>query len=221
LSTNLHEDQSYLVQEDTAFLSKAEISRWEEGKTFSTDWAGHHFFLWSELLQEQRHRPVRILEIGSWEGRSALYFLNYLPKSRIACIDPFSGSVEHHNDPYFAELARKSESQFDANLKGFGDRVEKIKGTSTDMLPELGISGRRFDIAYIDGSHMAADVYRDAALTWTMIEPGGIVIFDDYGWDLMEAERERPKLGVDAFLKTIEGEYRELHRSWQIAIQRR
>jgi predicted O-methyltransferase YrrM len=220
MSTNRHKDQSYLAQEDTAFLTKAEISRWEEGKTFSTDWAGHHIFLWSDLLQEQRYHPVRILEIGSWEGRSALYFLNYLPKSRIVCIDPFTGSVEHHQDPHLAEVARKSESQFDINLKAFGDRVEKIKGTSTEVLPELGIAGRRFDLAYIDGSHMAADVYRDAALTWTMIEVGGMVIFDDYGFGLMKPERERPKLGVDAFLNTIEGQYRELHRSWQIAIQR-
>lgn len=220
MSTNLQEDQSYLVQDDNAFLSKAEISKWEEGKTFSTDWAGHHFFLWAELLQDRRQQPLRILEIGSWEGRSALYFLNYLPKSRIVCVDPFSGSVEHHQDPYFAELALKSENQFDTNLQAFGDRVEKIKGTSTDVLPELGIAGRRFDVAYVDGSHMAADVYRDAVLTWSMIEPGGIVIFDDYGWELMDQEHERPKLGVDAFLKAIDGAYRELHRGWQIAIRR-
>jgi predicted O-methyltransferase YrrM len=220
VSTNPDEDRAYLAQEDTAFLTKAEILKWEEGKTFSTDWAGHHFFMWAELLQDLRPRPLRVLEIGSWEGRSALYFLNFLPKSRIVCIDPFSGSAEHHQDPYFAELALKSESQFDANLAAFGDRIEKIKGTSTDVLPELGVAGRRFDLAYVDGSHMAADVYRDAVLVWSLMEPEGIVIFDDYGWDLMEDERERPKLGVDAFLKTIEGRCRELHRGWQIVIQR-
>lgn len=220
MSTNPHEDMAYLSQEDTPFLTKAEISKWEEGKTFSTDWAGHHFFMWSELLKDYRRRPVRILEIGSWEGRSALYFLNYLPHSRIVCVDPFAGNVEHHQDPYFAKLALKSEQQFDANLAGFGDRVEKIKGSSTEVLPQLGIAGRRFDLAYVDGSHLAANVYRDGVLTWSLMERGGIVIFDDYGWELMDDENERPKLGVDAFLKTIEGGYRELHRSWQIAIQR-
>jgi predicted O-methyltransferase YrrM len=209
---------AYLSQEDTAFLTKADISTWEEGRTFSTDWAGHHFFMWAELLQDLRERPVRILEVGSWEGRSALFFLNYLPRSRIVCIDPFAGNVEHHQDPYFAALALKSEAQFDANLAGFESRVDKRKGSSTDVLPELGVAGRRFDLAYIDGSHMAADVYRDGVLTWPLMDPGGIVIFDDYGWELMDDEHERPKLGIDAFLKTIAGGYRELHRSWQIAI---
>jgi predicted O-methyltransferase YrrM len=218
MSTNPDEDQTYLTQSDTAFLSKARIADWETDKTFSTDWAGNHFFLWSELLHRLREKPVRILEIGSWEGRSALFFLNYLPRSRVVCIDPFEGNVEHRLDPYFRELAFKTEAQFDCNLAAFADRVEKIKGSSTAALPTLGIAGRRFDLAYIDGSHMAADVYSDAVLTWPMMEAGGIVIFDDYEWPLMDNELQRPKLGIDAFLAAVRGQYRELHRDYQLAI---
>lgn len=218
MSTNPHEDRVYLSKDDTAFLTKAKITNWEADKTFSSDWAAEHFFRWAELLHQLREKPARILEIGSWEGRSALFFLNYLPLSRIVCVDTFGGNVEHQLDPYFAELALKAESQFDSNLAAFADRVEKIKGSSATVLPELGISQRRFDLAYIDGSHMAADVYRDAVLTWPMMEQGGIVIFDDYEWDLMNNELERPKLGIDAFLAVFSGRYKELHRGWQIGI---
>jgi len=218
VSTNPDEDQTYLSQPDTAFLSKARIAAWETDKTFSTDWAGNHFFLWAELLHPLREQPVRILEIGSWEGRSALFFLNYLPRSRMVCIDPFEGNIEHRLDPYFQQLVLKTEAQFDCNLAAFADRVEKIKGSSTTILPALGVSGRRFDLAYIDGSHMAADVYSDAVLTWPMVEPGGIVIFDDYEWDLMGSDCERPRLGIDAFLAAFRGEYRELHRAYQLVI---
>ena len=218
MSTNPAEDRTWLSQPDTAFLTKARITDWESDKTFSTDWAGNHFFYWAELLDGLREKPVRILEIGSWEGRSALFFLNYLPKSRIVCIDPFEGNMEHQLDPYFRELALKSEAQFDHNLAGFAGRVEKIKGSSTTVLPELGVAERRFDLAYIDGSHMAADAYSDATLTWPMMEPGGIVIFDDYEWPLMGSDLERPKLGIDAFLAAISGQYRELHRDYQVAI---
>jgi predicted O-methyltransferase YrrM len=221
VSTNPDEDQTWLSQPDTAFLTKARITDWEADKTFSTDWAGNHFFRWSEMLHRLREKPVRILEIGSWEGRSALFFLNYLPKSRIVCIDPFEGNVEHHRDPYFRNLALKTEAQFDRNLMGFADRVEKIKGSSTTVLPALGISGRRFGLAYIDGSHMAADAYGDAVLTWPMVEPGGIVIFDDYEWPLMDSEAERPRMGIDAFLAAIDGQYRELHRDYQLVIAKR
>lgn len=221
MSTNPDEDWTWRSQPDSAFLTKARITDWEADKTFSTDWAGNHFFYWAELLERLRDKPVRILEIGSWEGRSALFFLNYLPRSRIACIDPFEGNAEHHADPYFRELALRTEAQFDRNLAGFEDRVEKIKGSSTAALPALGVAGRRFDLAYIDGSHMAADVYSDAALTWPLIEPGGIVIFDDYEWPLMDDDRERPKLGIDAFLAAVAGQYRELHRDYQVVIEKR
>jgi predicted O-methyltransferase YrrM len=218
MSTNPDEDLTYLSQPDTAFLSKARITDWETDKTFSTDWAGNHFFLWAELLDPLRDKPARILEIGSWEGRSALFFLNYLPLSRVVCVDPFEGNVEHQLDPHFQQLVTKTEAQFDSNLAAFAARVEKIKGSSTTVLPTLGVSGRRFDLAYIDGSHLAADVYSDAVLTWPMIEPGGIVIFDDYEWELMDHEHERPRLGIDAFLAAFSGEYRELHRAYQLVI---
>ena len=218
MSTNPDEDRVYLEKPDTAFLSKATITQWETGKTFSSDWAGNHFFNWAELLHPLQQRPIRILEIGSWEGRSALFFLNYLPLSRIVCVDTFGGNVEHHADAYFAELALKSEAQFDANLAGYADRIEKIKGSSATVLAELGLSARRFDVAYIDGSHMAADVYRDAVLTWAMIEPGGMVILDDYEWDLMDNDSERPKAGVDAFLAACAGQFREVFHAYQIVI---
>ena len=218
MSTNPNEDLIYLEKPDTAFLTKARITAWEDGKTFTTNWAAEHFFVWAELLHRLERQPVRILEIGSWEGRSALFFLNYLPLSHITCVDTFGGNVEHHLDAYFAALAPKAEAQFDVNLAQFADRVEKRKGSSATVLPELGIAGRRFDLAYIDGSHMAADVYRDAALTWPLMKSGGVILFDDYAWDLMDTESERPKLGVDAFLAAMRDYYSEIHRGYQVAI---
>jgi predicted O-methyltransferase YrrM len=220
VSTNPDEDLIYLEKPDTPFLTKARITAWEEGKTFTTNWAAEHFFAWAELLHPLERQPVRILEIGSWEGRSALFFLNYLPLSRMTCVDTFGGNVEHHLNPYFAALAPKAEAQFDANLAQFAHRLEKRKGSSASVLPELGIAGRRFDLAYIDGSHMAADVYRDGALTWPLMEAGGLILFDDYLWDGMDTEYERPKLGVDAFLTAMGGHYREVHRGYQIAIKK-
>ncbi len=220
MSTNHHEDRAFLREDDNVFLTKTEILQWEEGRTFSTDWAATHFFNWAVLLKDLRHKPVRVLEIGSWEGRSALFFLSYLPSSRIVCIDPFEGSIEHQIDPYFAELARKSEGRFDRNLAALKGRVEKIKGSSADSLPRLGVAGHRFDLAYIDGSHRAADVYRDAVLTWPLMAGGGIVVFDDYEWPMAENDEESPKPGIDAFLAAHKGQYRELVRDYQIAIQK-
>ena len=77
--------------------------------------------------------PARVLEIGSWEGRSALFFLNYLPRCRLTCIDPFDrrSGAQAAADPTISRLLRPgSERRFDANIADFADRIEKIKAPS-------------------------------------------------------------------------------------------
>ena len=50
-----------------------------------------------------------------------------------------------------------------------------------------------FDIIYIDGNHDSEYVLEDAVLSFRKLKKGGIMIFDDYGWD-------ETKLGIDSFL---------------------
>jgi len=202
-------------------LPSEEIEAWYAGKSFSSDWTSWHFQTWMNILEPQRELPLRVLEIGSWEGRSALFFLNYLPRSQMTCVDTFGGNLEHHRDPWFAALVPEAEQKFDANTAAFVARIEKRKGSSTDVLPQLGIASRRFEVAYIDGSHLAKDVFSDAALTWPLMAPTGILIFDDYEFDLNKTELERPKLGIDAFLTAIEGQYRLIHKDYQVVIAKR
>src|SRR5262245_30971930 len=120
-------------------LPPAEIEAWYEGKTFSSDWTSWHFNNWMIILGDLRDAPLRILEIGSWEGRSALFFLNYFPHARLTCVDTFGGNLEHHRDAWFAALVPEAEQKFDANTGAFVARIEKRKGSSTEVLPQLGI----------------------------------------------------------------------------------
>src|SRR4051794_40685706 len=101
------------------------IDTWYVGKDFTSDWTSWHFPNWMAVLEPFRSAPARILEIGSWEGRSALFFLNYLPQSRLTCVDTFGGNVEHHRNPYFAALVPETERKFDTNLAEFTARIEK------------------------------------------------------------------------------------------------
>jgi predicted O-methyltransferase YrrM len=136
------------------------------GKELTTNWAAEHYHLWATILAPWQNDPIRILEIGSWEGRSALFFLNYLRHSSIVCVDTFAGSIEHRAWPAAQQNAQLFgiESRFDNNLAQFAERVEKRKEESLVALGTLGIERRRFDLIYIDGSHLAIDVYRDGVL---------------------------------------------------------
>jgi predicted O-methyltransferase YrrM len=159
-----------------------------------------------------------VLEIGSWEGRSAIFWLNYFPNSQITCIDTFTGSAEHH--VAFSDYVGGIEQRFDANLAPFASRVEKIRAASRESLPALAVMGRRFDFVYLDGSHRAVDVYADACLAWPMVRRGGALLLDDYTWVGMPDEKDRPKLGIDAFLLTAAGSFREIDRGLQILIEK-
>jgi predicted O-methyltransferase YrrM len=205
-------------------VSIEETARWYDGKAFITDWTSWHFPNWMKLLAPYRDRPVSMLEIGSWEGRSALFFLNFLPQMRLTCVDTFAGGQEHQEaaarTAEDAEVLRGVEGRFDANTSAFSGRLEKVKATSIDGLVQLGLSDRRFDIAYIDGGHRAREVYADSALTWPLIARGGLVILDDYQWAEMPDPMDNPKPGVDAFLRSIEGQYRMVHNDYQVAIEK-
>lgn len=106
----------------------------------------------------------------------------------MTCIDIFTGPIE---------------KRFDNNLRvsGLGSRAIKRKGYSQDVLRVLEVEG--YDFAYIDGCHTAACALTDTVMTWELIKPGGIIIFDDYAWHMKEPPAERPKIAFDAFLEAF------------------
>ena len=55
-----------------------------------------------------------------------------------------------------------------------------MTGTSENKLIELINKGVLADLIYIDGSHLAKDVLSDAILSWKLLKPSGVMIFDDY-----------------------------------------
>ena len=202
-------------------LDRVRYRAWFHGKEFTSDWASGNFSLWRRVLSPLRDQPLRILEIGSWEGRSALFFLNFFERSTIVCIDTFGGNTgEKEVYDSLATIMPGVEGRFDRNLASFGNRAEKIKSLSGPALEELKAQGRRFDLAYIDGSHRRDDVMTDSQAVWQLLNVGGIVIWDDYKWGPGLPPEERPQPAIDAFLQAHEGSYRLLARGYQVMIER-
>jgi predicted O-methyltransferase YrrM len=174
--------------------------------TFSQDWTGTHFPLWKKLLAPLVPRAATVLEIGSFEGRSTLFFLEFLPGAKVTCVDLFEAGFE---------------PTFDANVQPYVDRVEKLKGASITVLGPLAEAGRRFDLIFIDGSHARDDVLADSALAWPMLSPDGMLLWDDYLLRLGGFDEERPKRAVDAFLWLHRREIEMLHVGYQVAVRRK
>jgi predicted O-methyltransferase YrrM len=182
---------------------------------FTSDFFTQNIGNWSKWLAAFCNRPIRALEIGSFEGRSAYWLAENIlthPQARLVCIDTFKGGQD------MTEFDDSIYMRFLENVKPWGNKIEVHMGRSGDVLPK--ITGL-FDIAYIDGSHYADDVYQDAMMVWPMMNEGGLVIFDDYGWVLDPDPTRRPKPGIDRFLSNQSGKYQLIDKGWQVAIRKR
>ncbi|KZV68799.1 glycosyltransferase family 8 protein [Peniophora sp. CONT] len=186
--------------------------------TASQDWFSHNAPAWRDLfpLVTSRTKAPRALEIGSWEGRSAVFLLEELCGSdgTLLCIDHF----DLFRTP--TGKARFETVQHNLRASGAEDRTRVIADFSVPALMRVlreeialdeGKDGKAgFDFLYIDGSHEADDTMLDGELAWRLARKGAIVIFDDYGWETEPVGRHHPKPGIDAFMTLHAGEFERL-----------
>ena len=188
--------------------------------TYTHAWFDASIDLWVELLAPVKAlaRPVDMLEVGSWEGRSTLFLLGYLPNGRLTAVDTWEGGDEHK---HLADLSAL-EQRFDHNVSAFRSRLEKRKGRSSVVLAEMASSATEcFDFIFIDGSHFADDVMLDAVMAWRLLREGGVLVFDDYLWRFERYGWKRnPANAINLFLRLIEGDFSLLHVGHQLAIRK-
>ena len=170
---------------------------------FTNDWFGATGrYIWDKILPQLG--PSRILEIGSYEGRSACFLIDKLNfPLEIHCIDTWKGGAEHQKIDMEAVKRR-----FDANTSfAIANSKEAVKliphvGPSADILAKMQTEyAEYFDFIYVDGSHAAADVLCDAVLAFRLLRSGGVMCFDDYLWkdDSPMNPINCPKVAIDAF----------------------
>lgn len=188
---------------------------------FTVSWFLNVVKEWREILLPLKDRELNVLEIGSFEGMSTAWLLDNVllnENSKITCVDPFTGSDEHDEKTKINLYER-----FHNNIvKNFPEnKVTVMKQLSNNALLELGKNNERFDIIYIDGDHHAKQVHEDALLSWPLLKKDGIMIFDDYMWDMNSGNPlDNPKPGIDEFLETYKNEYTILHKDYQVFIKK-
>ncbi len=188
---------------------------------FQNDWFSSTIEEWTETLAEYRSTPnLSFLEIGSFEGRSAVWLLENIltnPTSVLTCIDTWQGSFEHHSTGLDFN---KIEQNFDHNIQvsGQASQVKKIKGLSAIELKRLQIYS--YDFVYIDASHKASNVLEDAVLSWQLLKVGGVIIFDDYVWEPQYAKIDSPQIAIDAFVTCYADKLKVLRKGMQMTIQK-
>jgi len=165
--------------------------------TFTENWFTDKIPSWTKILQEFKGKPdIKYLEIGTFEGRSALWLLENIlthPTSKITIIDAFK------EDSYRTFISN-------INLSGEANKFNIMVGFSNQKIRELPLNS--FDFAYIDGSGKGIVMLSDLVNTWNLVKVDGIIICSRYTLDdgLRKALELKPKdpgpyEAIDAFLK--------------------
>jgi predicted O-methyltransferase YrrM len=133
-----------------------------------------------------RQQEARALEVGSYEGSSALVISHVLGNrggGSLLCVDPW--------EPYFLGEPAQGENvkQMDRDLAS-GDAFDRFKANIAhahdkapisfvrSTLKDAGIKGE-FDFVFIDGCHRYTEVRQDLETAKPMVSEGGILAGDD------------------------------------------
>ncbi|KAG7442612.1 glycosyl transferase [Guyanagaster necrorhizus] len=178
--------------------------------TSTQDWFSGHIAEWQTLFRHVQSQSPRVLEIGAWEGRSAVFLLTELCKDggELVTIDHFDmmqtadGRARHEKVLHNLRLTNK---KFRI-LEQFS-----VPGLMQLLYEEVVAAEPGYDWIYVDGSHRADDTFLDGELTWRLAREGAVIVFDDYEWEKEAGDNaEHPKRGIDGFLQLHDGEYERL-----------
>lgn len=129
---------------------------------------------WLARMASQRGR---IVEVGSWKGRSTAALAEYT-SGIVFAVDTWKGSAEHKE----IEIGPAGAlfKQFIENTKGLP--VLPIMGTSLEAAKHFKDSGFKvFDMIFIDGDHAPESVSLDIQAWKPLLQDGGLLCGHDYG----------------------------------------
>ena len=166
-------------------ISKQKIS----SEFFSVN--AYNFFVYLSLLPKN----FRYLEIGSFEGGSAIFVASKFKEAEIYCVDNWIKTEDGYSNLNFEDI----ELNFDYNTQMYKN-IYKIKKSSDDFFT---INKLTYDVIYIDGYHKAEQVFKDCVNSWKNLNINGILICDDYIWDHYSDIKNNPCYAINKFLRTI------------------
>jgi len=170
---------------------------------FTQDWFSWNIPIWETNLKLLEGGCNKVIEIGSFEGRSATWLIdNVMPADgEITCIDTWQGGAEHAVETMSGSYDRFCRNMDMATSDKPEFEYDIQRKTSVEALAELiNLEVDDIDFIYIDGSHSGPDVLTDACMAFPLLRSGGFLAFDDYLWGNGADLIERPKYAVDAFV---------------------
>lgn len=187
---------------------------------YTEDWFSSNIPVWEVALKDLKGKKLHIIELGSYEGRASVWLRQNImthPEATMTCVDTWKGSVEHDKKDMAAVYERFLLNIEEAEKMDV--KVSIFEGTTVEFFQ--GNPEQKADLIYIDASHNAADVFVDAALSHLALNPGGILIFDDYLWSGLAHYPTTPKGAIDAFTECFSEQYEVVSQGYQMILRKK
>ena len=200
----------FLIQKFLNIFIKKKIKSFKKrnqiflkNKRITNDYFSMHsynFFKYLNFLEGN----FNYLEIGTYEGNSAMFVANTFPKSKVYCVDNWN-KTEEYGDQNFDIV----EKNFDYNTSSFKN-ILKFKNNSDDFFKK---NNTLFEVVYIDGYHRDFQVLKDCRNAWKILKKNGLLICDDYIWNFYKNIKENPCYSINKFIDEIKNENKVLEVS--------
>lgn len=185
-----------------------------EYPSWFTDGIAVQYF--NHLLVEFVGQPVTMLQIGAYTGDASEWLLTHVltnPDSRLVDVDTWEGSDEvAHKDLNWNSVESFYTERL-ANQLAEG-KLSKIKSTSAEYFANYDTT---YDFIYIDGDHTGIGVLADGIDAYDCLKVGGVLAFDDYGWNPDNLPRHlTPAPAIDAIREIYTGRLELIADGYQV-----
>ena len=197
-------------------IKMAPVSKCKSKYIFSVDWFSNNIPRWEQYLKPLAGKKLTALEIGTYEGRSAIWLLENVlvhPACKLHVVDHFLNKHPSTKHDLYTTFTR--------NISQFVDKVIVHKDYSRNALrndfhPHKAV----FDIIYIDASRNSMNVIEDIILSVPLLKTGGLMILDDNTYSV-EHNDTCPKQAIDAFRLIFASEIQVLTDGWQVIVKKK
>lgn len=142
------------------------------------------------LALVEQHRPKVCVELGTWQGASAIPVVRSIARwgGNLTCVDTWSGALDAEGG---SDAGKAPVMLFTCARQ----MVEAGISANVRLIPAMtGAAGvvwsEPIDFLYIDADHSYLGVWTDLVAWVPHVRSGGLIIGDDYGSDLYPGVKE-------------------------------
>lgn len=188
------------------FQKACEYRGWHQCVTndyfFTQDIFSYRISIWEEHFQSLiAAEGVKALEVGYYQGMSSCWMLDNIlthQSDRLTCID------NNYVQKFKQNIAKTSSESKVTFLEG---DIHQLLANCTPQSFAL--------INLQDRCKLSDHSEENALLAWKLLQPGGFLIFNYYGWLNPNNVEQNPKQGIDRFLSSFQGQWEKVYQSHQ------